>query len=106
MHLRICAARVAAAFMLAGIIPAAAAKKEKKAPPNPLDLYVREAAQHAESATASPGSLWSPVAVYNDLGADLRARHVDDVLTIIVSEQTSAVSNGTTKTSRASSANA
>jgi len=41
-----------------------------------------------------------------ELGADVRAAQVDDLVTIVVNEQASAVSTGTTKTSRASSANA
>ena len=35
---------------------------------------------------AQVGSLWSPDARFGDLGADLRARHVDDVVTIVVQE--------------------
>jgi flagellar L-ring protein precursor FlgH len=44
--------------------------------------------------------------VLADLSTDLRARNVNDIVTIIVSEQASAVSSGVTKTQRSSSANA
>jgi flagellar L-ring protein precursor FlgH len=40
------------------------------------------------------------------MAIDLRARNIDDVVTIVVNEQASAVSTGATQTSRASSANA
>jgi flagellar L-ring protein precursor FlgH len=40
-----------------------------------------------------------------DLARDLKASHVDDVVTIIVAEQASAVSTGATQTSRKSSVN-
>lgn len=74
---------------------------------SPLDDYV--AAAHRRAATAlaeSPGSLWSSPATLADMAADVRARSVDDIVTIVVSEQASAVATGQTKTSRASNANA
>ncbi|HZU27428.1 MAG TPA: flagellar basal body L-ring protein FlgH [Bryobacteraceae bacterium] len=97
------------ALALGGVVvPANAAKKQKteEKHPSALDVYIREAQRHAATVTTSPGSLWSPSSRFNDLGADLRAAHLDDIVTIVVNEQTSAVSGGTTKTSRASSANA
>jgi flagellar L-ring protein precursor FlgH len=54
----------------------------------------------------SPGSLWSPDARLGDLASDLRARRVDDVLTIVVEERASALSRGSVSSSRKSSANA
>ncbi len=72
---------------------------------SPLDVYIEDADRRAAAAGAlSPGSLWSPPAVLGDLAIDLRARAVDDIVTIVVNEQASAVSTGATKTSRASSA--
>ena len=50
------------------------------------------------------GSLWSPSARFSDLASDLRARRVDDIVTIVVQESASATSTGATKTSRTSSA--
>jgi flagellar L-ring protein FlgH len=84
-------------------------KKKKKEPaPSALDKYIREASvpQASNGQVADNGSLWSPAARLSDLAADLRARHVDDVVTIVVNESASAVSTGQSKTSRASSANA
>jgi flagellar L-ring protein precursor FlgH len=87
--------------------PQQALKKllKKEPQPSPLDVYVEDANRRAAAAGgASPGSLWSPPGVLGDLAVDLRARTVDDMVTIVVNEQASAVSTGATKTSRASSA--
>ena len=89
-------------------IPKQLKKILKKNPePSALDQYVVAAHRRAASSEAeSPGSLYSGPALLADLAIDLRARNIDDVVTIVVNEQASAVSTGGTKTSRASSANA
>lgn len=82
-------------------------KKAQAPQMSPLDEYVRDADQRTSgSQERSSGSLWSPDARLGDLGADLRARHVDDVVTIVVQERASAVSRGSVSSSRTSSANA
>lgn len=81
------------------------AGKKKEQTPTPLEQYVLEAHKRAASVAESPGSLWSPPATLADMAADVRARSVDDIVTIVVNEQASAVSVGQTKTSRNSSAN-
>jgi len=90
-----------------------AQKQEKKKtasqkPPSALDRYIQEASVPLASNGQVPenGSIWSPAARFSNLSADLRARNVDDVVTILVQESASAVSTGQSKTSRASSANA
>jgi flagellar L-ring protein precursor FlgH len=89
-------------------LAAGAAMSAEKEQVSPIDAYIQEALRHgqAQSAAASPGSLWSPASRLSDLGRDLRAGQVDDLVTILVTERASAVSSGTTKTSRQSSANA
>jgi flagellar L-ring protein precursor FlgH len=86
--------------------PAAAEKKrEKKQQAGALDEYVREATQRAsENEAQNIGSLWSPSSRMADLGRDVRASQLDDLVTIVVFENASAVSTGTVKTSRASAA--
>jgi len=84
----------------------AGAKKKKVQPPpaTPLDRYVSEAeARSADASAATPGSAWLAGSRLADAARDVRASQVDDVLTIVVAEQASAVSTGATKTARASS---
>jgi flagellar L-ring protein FlgH len=70
-----------------------------------LDEYVEQAHRRAAGAEGeSPGSLWSSPALLGDIASDFHARSKDDIVTIVVNEQASAVSTGATKTSRASSA--
>ena len=70
-----------------------------------LDEYIEQAHKQAASATvADPGSLWSTPAEFSDIAADVRARRINDVVTVVVNEDASAVSTGTTQTQRQSSA--
>jgi flagellar L-ring protein precursor FlgH len=50
------------------------------------------------------GSLFSPTGYLVDSGRDVRASRVDDILTIVVSENVSAVASGVTSSSRKTSA--
>lgn len=80
---------------------------KKNQEPSALDQYVEAAHRRAAAMNVeSPGSLFLGSAVLSDMATDLKARNVDDVVTIVVNEQASAVSTGATQTSRASSANA
>jgi flagellar L-ring protein precursor FlgH len=82
-------------------------KKEQPSKVSALDKYIQEASlSPAANAVPANGSLWSPSARFSDLAADLRARRVDDIVTVLVSESASATSSGTSKTSRNSSAQA
>ncbi len=82
-----------------------AGKKKKVEEPSALDKYIQEALkdQSPVQTQASPGSLWTPASRLTDVGADLRAVQVNDLVTIVVSEQASAVATGDVKTSRVSS---
>lgn len=55
---------------------------------------------------ASPGSLFNPSGRLSDVTRDFRASQVGDLITIVVSEQTSAVATGATNSSRKSAADA
>jgi flagellar basal body L-ring protein FlgH len=76
-------------------------KKKKPPEPSALDKYLQEA---SEAGTApvqpSPGSLWSPASRMTDVGSDVRAAQVDDLVTIVVAESASAVATGATQISR------
>jgi flagellar L-ring protein FlgH len=96
---------VAGLLMLSGTM--GAAKKKKVEEVTPLDRYVAEAqSRQTLPAGNSSGSLWSPTSRLTDLGSDLRASQVDDMVTILVIERASAVAKGNTKTARQSQASA
>jgi len=83
----------------------AAAKKPTPAPTSPLDRYIHDAeARSAEASATNPGSIWTPGSRLADAARDVRASQLDDLITVVVSEQASAVTSGTTKTQRTSSA--
>jgi flagellar L-ring protein precursor FlgH len=67
-----------------------------------IDRLIRESKAMQEPAT--PGSLWAPGSGFSDLAADLRPRRVNDLVTVIVRDQASAVARGVVKSSRAASA--
>jgi flagellar L-ring protein precursor FlgH len=88
---------------VAAVAPAAK-KNSTPEPATALDRYVAEAeARSAEAGSASPGSIWVPGSRLADAARDVRASQLDDLLTIIVAEQASAVTTGTTKTQRTTS---
>jgi flagellar L-ring protein precursor FlgH len=97
---------IVAAVLTVSLTASQAAVKRKKPPePSALDKYLQEALrQQGPPPQPSPGSLWSPSSRLTDVGSDVRAVHVDDLVTIVVNEQASAVATGATQTSRASSA--
>lgn len=72
----------------------------------PVDVYISEATGRPEPASsASPGSAWQAGGPFSDLARDPRASQVDDMVTILVAENATAVATGTTKTARSSTAN-
>src|SRR6202050_1374251 len=98
-------------FLLAcaALCTAQQAKKSKTpAPPepSPLDKYISESSKDGRSRQPAhpPGSTWSQNALFSNLGLDLRASRVDDLVTILVNETFSAVANGDVKTQRQATA--
>lgn len=70
-----------------------------------LDNYVRDITlRNGQISPASPGSMYSNPSRLGDAFRDVRAGQLYDLVTIVVAEQTSAVSTGVTNTSRKSSA--
>lgn len=98
---------IALALCLALNVSAAGKKKNKKASePSALDKYVMDAMHSSASPEAAhpSGSVWSPNAMFSNLGLDLKATRVNDLVTIVVNENTSAVATGDVKTARTSNA--
>ena len=96
---------LAAGLVLAGYAGNSGKKNQKPPEPSPLDRYIAEAMRSAAApADTAPGSLWSAGAPMLNLTSELRASHVNDVVTILVAESASAATTGATKTGRTSSA--
>lgn len=103
-------AKIIAEITVVGILcaaPAHSKEKQKEAPKmSPLEQYLEQARRGGGVAgSAAPGSTWSPDARLFDLATDLRASRVNDIVTVIVQERASAVSQGSVSSERSSSAN-
>lgn len=94
--------------MVAALACAQAADRKKRGQePSAVDRWLEESAARVEQTPPpAPGSLWQPGAQLGGLGRDLRAAQIDDLVTIVVAESASALSSGTVKTQRDSSASA
>lgn len=93
----------------AAVCCAADSGKKKKLTtqePSPLDKYIADSYRDYKlpEAAPPPGSTWSPNAMFSNLGMDLRASRVDDIVTILVNETFSAVATGDVKTQRQATA--
>jgi flagellar L-ring protein precursor FlgH len=82
--------------------------KKPPAPPKPtLEEYVQEVTQRSHQAsTTTPGSLFVANGRLADGVRDVRAGQLYDLITIVVSDNSSAVSTGGTNTARKSSVTA
>ena len=106
-----CAALFACALPSFAGAPANSKSKKDQKPKeqSPLDKYIQDAMRNAPANSgpvSAPGSAWNPSSRLLDLGSDVRARLVDDMVTVLVAENVSADVTGVTKTSRASAAKA
>ena len=82
----------------------AAAKKAPTTPPPTLDQHVQEVNDRSRQlSSATPGSLYFPTGRLGDSVRDVRASQVYDLVTIVVLDNSSAVSTGVTNTARKSS---
>lgn len=103
-------ARVAIFLLFCAVVANAQSAKKKKdakpSEPSPLDKYISDSYRDYKlpEAAPPPGSTWSPNAIFSNLGMDLRANRVDDLVTIVVNESFSAVANGDVNTQRQSTA--
>jgi len=70
--------------------------------PTGVEEYRAEAIRAAAETEYSTGSLWADSGQHSNLFRDMKARFVNDVVTIRVSETTQAVSNANASTSRKS----
>jgi len=101
--------RIVSLLLVCALLCSAADPKKKKQQtpePSPLDKYISDAYRDNKLPEAAhpPGSTWSQNALFSNLGLDLRASRVDDLVTIVVNETFSAVANGDVKTQRQATA--
>ncbi|MBC8166290.1 MAG: flagellar basal body L-ring protein FlgH [Bryobacteraceae bacterium] len=77
----------------------------KEPGPSELDKLIAESSANQFPAVApSPGSLYVPGSGMIDLAADLRARQLNDLVTVLILDRASAIARGTSKSARTSSA--
>ncbi len=98
---------ISIACAVALLPPLAAKKKPVAEKKSSLEQYVQEVNQRTHQSTnPSPGSLFTSTGRLADGFRDVRANQVYDLVTIVVADNSSAVSTGSTNTSRKSNANA
>ncbi len=89
------------AIMLIGILSAGClTAKARVTDPTDLRAYVENAQKSRAENDAAEGSLWTGNSYYSSLYRDPKARFVNDMVTIVVSETTQAVASADAKNSR------
>ena len=88
------------------VLTGCAAKRARVNDPTDIRGYVESAAKSKVETEAGEGSLWEGHGYRVNLFRDLKARYINDVLTIRVSETTQAVASADAKNSRSTSATA
>lgn len=107
LHLRLLALLVLPVFS-AQISAGSVIKPVKKTPEQLRSEYLAKVAakgQVAETGERTMGSLWSPDGLLSDPSTDYKARSLHDLLTVLVSVQTTAAQSGTVNNSRDFSTN-
>jgi len=92
--------------LLGALAPELPGADRKKQEIKPLDRIIREAELQANPSVKSPGSLYDSAGRFGDLSRDLRAAQVNDLVTVVIYDNLSAVSKGATAASRKSEARA
>ena len=81
-------------------------KKTRETPPDiALNQYIQQVTAESRLQTRTPGSIWSDEGRLTRIYTDVRAMHVHDPISVVVSESLAASTAGTVKDSRSSSAN-
>ncbi len=82
-------------------------RKVAPARPAPADValtaYIARVRADSREPETTPGSLWSASGRMTELGANLRARRLHDVVSVVVSESLTAETDGQVKNQRSSS---
>lgn len=95
------------AVLLAWPAASATGRTAKYGPNRPLEAYIAEVStQPAEGFSSSGGSLFIESGRLSNLAVDLRASQLNDLVTVVVLDKASAISRGSTKSSRGAEASA
>src|ERR1035437_5537429 len=108
MRLPICLA-VILAFCLAPAGVCAKSQKGNSHPvptPSPIDKILEDLRAHPQKQALSPGSTYDPTGRIADVARDLRAANLNDFVTVVISDHSSASSSGTTSAKRKSATSA
>jgi len=92
------------ALMLLLPLTVSATEKSSQSRLSPIDAYIEEAMELSRVGGSAPGSLYSSSGLLGNVGRDLRAAHIGDIVTVVVADRASAVSSGSANSSRSSSA--
>ena len=93
-------------FLFAFVGEAKLKLKSKPNEPSPLDKFIQDANLNSAAApvATSPGSLFrAGTGGLTEMARDIRAGQVNDIVTIVVADKASALSKGTTSSTRKSS---
>jgi flagellar L-ring protein precursor FlgH len=87
------------------------AKSQKNNPqhppaPSPIDKILEDLRVHPQMQALSPGSTYDPTGRLSNVSRDLRAANLNDFVTVVISDHSSASSSGTTSAKRKSGVDA
>lgn len=99
---------IGALFLLGGVAMSESKKKPQEPKPTPPDValnaYIARVRAENAAEVRTPGSIWVENGRLTRLSSDVRASHIHDPISIVVSESLAASTDGTVKNSRASNA--
>jgi flagellar L-ring protein precursor FlgH len=108
MRIRICLPLIIAVCFVPFDSQAKGQKTNPQHPPtpSPIDKILEDLKAHPQKQQLSLGSTYDPTGRLSDVSRDLRAANLNDFVTVVISDHSSASSSGTTSAKRKSSANA
>lgn len=108
MRSQICLAVILALCLVSVRGSAKSQKRNQQRPPapSPIDSILEDLKAHPQKQVLSPGSTYDPTGRFSDVSRDLRAANLNDFVTVVISDHSSASSSGTTSSKRKSQADA
>jgi flagellar L-ring protein precursor FlgH len=91
------------AVCVLGLLAVSGCATTPSAPPEPRRIDISVIPVQGSTAPTTAGSIWPGETTRNTLFQDLRARNIGDIVTVEITEKTSATKEASTSTSRSSS---